>query len=133
MSQGNVERVRSGYEAFARGDLDGVLEVLDPEIEVHPPPEFLGKGASYHGHAGFLAYSQRWLEPWEEYRLIPEQFIEAGDRVIAANRAIARGKGSGVEVETRMAHSWTMREGKAVRMEVFRTAAEALGAAGLSE
>src|SRR5215212_9534275 len=31
MSQENVEQVREAYEAFARGDLDGVLDSMDPE------------------------------------------------------------------------------------------------------
>jgi ketosteroid isomerase-like protein len=132
MSQENVEIVRDGYEAFARGDVDAVLRGLDPAIEVDPPPEFPGEG-SYHGHAGFLAYAQAWLETWEEYRLVPEDLIDAGDRVIAVNRAIGRGKGSGIEVETQMAHVWTLREGKAVRLEIFRMSAEALEGAGLSE
>jgi uncharacterized protein len=132
MSQENVELVRGGHEAFARGDVDAVLGGLDPEIEVRPPREFPGED-SYHGHAGFLAYSERWVGSWEEYRLIPEEFIDAGDRVVVAYRAVGRGKGSGIEVETRMAHVWTIREGKAVRLEMFRTPAEALEAAGLRE
>jgi uncharacterized protein len=131
MSQENVELVRGGYEAYARGDVDGVLGGLDPEIEVRPPPEFPGED-SYHGHAGFLAYWARWLDSWEEYRLIPE-FIDAGGRVVVVYRVVARGKGSGIEVETRLGHVWTVRAGQAVRMEIFRGPDEALEAVGLSE
>ena len=36
MSQEDVEIVRSGYEAFARGDIEGVLEIMDPEVEWAP-------------------------------------------------------------------------------------------------
>jgi ketosteroid isomerase-like protein len=36
MSQENVENVRGGYEAFARGDLDAVLERLDSDVDWHP-------------------------------------------------------------------------------------------------
>jgi uncharacterized protein len=36
MSQENVAQVRSGYEAFARGDVDAVLALLDPDIDWHP-------------------------------------------------------------------------------------------------
>jgi len=31
----SVEIVRRSYDAFARGDLDGVLGDMDPEIEWH--------------------------------------------------------------------------------------------------
>ena len=36
MSQENVEIVRGGYEAFARGDVDAVLELLHPDVDWRP-------------------------------------------------------------------------------------------------
>jgi hypothetical protein len=45
----------------------------------------------------------------------------------------ARGRGSGAEVKWSGALVWTIREGKVVRVVWFRTRAEALEAAGLSE
>jgi ketosteroid isomerase-like protein len=35
--QENVELVRRGYTVFGRGDMDGVLDVLDPELELSDP------------------------------------------------------------------------------------------------
>jgi ketosteroid isomerase-like protein len=32
MSRSNVEIVRAAFDAFARGDLDGVLAMMDPEV-----------------------------------------------------------------------------------------------------
>jgi ketosteroid isomerase-like protein len=65
----------------------------------------------------------------------PERFFEADDRVVVFLVARGRGKGSGAEVEVRPAHVWTIRSGKAVRVQVFPYAnrAEALEAVGLSE
>jgi ketosteroid isomerase-like protein len=48
MSQENVERIRRGYEAFARGDVDAVLELLHPDVDWHPaiaPILGVGNGA----------------------------------------------------------------------------------------
>jgi ketosteroid isomerase-like protein len=132
MSQENVELVRRGYDAFARGDVDAVLADLDQEIEVLSWPGIAGED-SYHGHAGFLAYAAGWLESWDEYRLSPEEIIDAGDRVVVIYRAVGRGRGSGIEVETQLGHLWTIRDGKAVRLDIYRTRAEALEAAGLPE
>jgi ketosteroid isomerase-like protein len=39
MSQENLELARRGYEAFARGDLEAVLALLDSAIEVRPDPK----------------------------------------------------------------------------------------------
>ena len=134
MSQENVELVREGYATFLRGDVNAVLAWggIDPEIEVRAAEMFPGE-VSYHGYAGYLAYMERWMESWEEYELIPEEFIDAGDQVVVIYRAIGRGQDSGVEVEGRRAHVWTIRDGKAVRWEIFARPAEALEAAGLSE
>jgi ketosteroid isomerase-like protein len=39
MSQETVDLIRTGYEAFSRGDLETALEMMDPAIEAHDPPE----------------------------------------------------------------------------------------------
>ena len=43
------------------------------------------------------------------------------------------GKESGLEMEMRLAHLWTVREGKVIRGEVYRMADEALEAARQGE
>jgi len=53
--------------------------------------------------------------------------------VVVLYRAVGRGKGSGIDLETRFGHVWTVREGRAVRWEILRTPAEALEAVGLRE
>ena len=63
----------------------------------------------------------------------PEEFFEAGDRIVVFVRSPARGKGSGVDVVFRPAHVWTMRAGRAVGLEVFPERQKGLEAVGLSE
>ena len=41
MSQKNVDIIRGMYDAFARGDIPAVLEVLDPDIEWREAENFL--------------------------------------------------------------------------------------------
>jgi uncharacterized protein len=132
MSQENVELARRGYEALARGDMQTVLAALDPAIEVCAPGEVMGEEV-YHGHAGFLRYAEQWLEAWDEYRVIPEEVLDAGDQVVVIYRGVGRGKDSGIAVERRNAHLWTVRDGRAVRLEIFAEPEEALEAAGLAE
>ena len=36
MSQENVETLRGGFDAFARGDVDDVLERLEPDVDWSP-------------------------------------------------------------------------------------------------
>jgi ketosteroid isomerase-like protein len=73
------------------------------------------------------------LSAWDEYQSEVEEWIDAGDNVVAILHAWARGKQSGVPVEQYSAHVWTLREGKLWRLRVYRTKADALKALGLSE
>ncbi len=132
MSQENVEIVRRGHEAFERGDLTTALEAFDPEVTCYtaaplPDPE------EYHGTEGFLQWFGRWTEGFEDYVQHAEEYIEAGDHVIA--QVYQRGKGdqSGVPVEGRYWFLHTLRDGKVVRMGVHATQDQALEAAGLRE
>ena len=63
------------------------------------------------------------------------RFIDAGgDRVLVFSREGGRGKGSGAEVFTHLtAHLWTLKDGKAVRMQSYWERVDALAAVGLSE
>ena len=71
MSRENVEIMRRGYEAFARGDYRAMLTSLHPEIEVHPEAAAPDLGTC-RGHDGYLEFLEQWLEPWDEYRIEPE-------------------------------------------------------------
>ena len=117
MSQENVELLRAVYAEWAKGNFRAGRELLDPEIELYPLQGLPG-AASYHGRQDSLAYVERWLESWDEYRILPEEFIEAGDQVVVIYRAVGRGKSSGIELDSRLGHIWTILDGSAVRIEM---------------
>jgi ketosteroid isomerase-like protein len=71
-------------------------------------------------------------ESFDEVHFEAEDIRDAGNEVVAFVRMRGRGKGSGIEVEARIAHLWTMRAGKGVRVRVLEREA-ALEAAGLQE
>ncbi len=65
--------------------------------------------------------------------MTPEEFIDAGNRVVVRAYFRGRGRGSGLEVDTRFYELYTLRGGKIVRVDEFTGLEEALEAAGLSE
>ena len=133
MSQENVETLRAGYEAVNRGDYDAFFQILDLAIEWKAPDRTPFAGA-HHGHEAVKELLKTYLEAFDDLRMEPEEFFDdAGDRIVVFIRETARGRGSGVEVEIRVGHLWTMREGKVVRFEYFPEREEALEAVGLSE
>ena len=78
MSQENVEIVRAGVAAHNRGDLEAVLELLDPDVEFAT--------LLFGNHRGKDAVRLLFEENRTNisgYRLDPDELIDAGDQVIA--------------------------------------------------
>jgi ketosteroid isomerase-like protein len=126
----NVELVRRGYEAFNRGDVDGMLALLDPEIEWITPPRNMFTG-TYRGTDEVRGLLRDQREVFEEIAMEPYELFEKGDAVVAFVRQRATGRTSGAEVEIVVGHLWTVRDGRAVRFEGFPEREKALEAAGL--
>jgi ketosteroid isomerase-like protein len=132
MSQAsNVDIVRNSYDAYARGDLEAALAVADPEIEVYDH-DILDAG-DYRGVEGLLRWQADWESSWESWHWEAEDFIDADDRVVAVLRVQAKGRHSGVHVERVDGAVWTLRAGKAVRLDYYGSREQALKAAGLAE
>src|SRR5688572_4953971 len=117
MSQGNVEVVRSAFEALKRGGLDEALAYVDPEVEFVPPDEAVERPSSFKGHE---ALRERWrtlMEPFGGLRLEAMEFIDVDhESVITVFRLAVRGRASEVPVEAQPAYVLTIRDGKILRM-----------------
>ena len=130
MSRATVEIVRQAWEAFARHDNESALRLYDPDVELHGGPD---GSVTYRGVRGVREFFRDWLDAWDEWGSEVEEWIDAGDSVIAMMHTHGRGKRSGVPVERWEAHVWTLREGKLWRLRTFETKSEALKAVGLAE
>jgi uncharacterized protein len=130
MSQENIELMRRGYDAMQRRDIETLLSLLDPEVEMHDRPE-APDARSYRGHEGVLTALRVSLDAFADFRLEPERFHDGGEQVVVVLRMIGTGNVSGVPVEERIAHLWTIRDGRAIRLQVYSDPADALAAAGL--
>ena len=63
----------------------------------------------------------------------PQEFFERGDWIVVFFLMRSRPRGSTAVVEIRAAHLWTMRDGRAARLEIFPRREKALEAAGISQ
>jgi uncharacterized protein len=132
VSAEQVEIARKGYEAFVRGDFDAALELMDPEIEAHDPPE-MPDAAIHRGREAVRRDWEQTFELFEDFTIELERWFDAGDEVVVFVRYRGRGRESGAEVEALLAHVWTVRDGKAIRLRQYLDGANALRAAGLAE
>ena len=71
------------------------------------------------------------IEVWEEHRIEPVRFIDAGEQVVVIQHEYQRGKGSGVEIEIDTASVFDFRGGRIVRIQPYMNPAAALEAVGL--
>jgi ketosteroid isomerase-like protein len=132
MSQENVEIVREAFESFLGGDEEKTAQLLDPEVEFHGTVGGLQEGQIAHGQSEIdQTFESEDLEAWEERRLEPEEFIDAGDDVVVLLHEYRRGKGSGVELETETAVVVAVSGGRVVRIQGYKDRGAALEAAGL--
>ena len=120
--------IRRGYEAWNRGDIATVIELVHPDFAWSDPPEVVGaRGGS--GRRDFELYLQSFGEAWDEFCCEPEEFRAAGDALVVVVREAGRGKLSGAPVEHRLVHVWRFRGTKVLSLEAFVDPVEALQAA----
>ena len=132
MSEENVEIVRRFYEAQLRGETERVIEMADPAIRVDMS-ERVFNPTVYEGHEGSRRFYAEIDEIWDDFRVEPLEFIDAGDKVVVSHLVRGRGKGSGVEVEWPSTSVYTLRDGLVTGVHMYRDHTDALEAAGLRE
>lgn len=131
MSEENVRLVREAFQAFVTGDQQRSAQLVDPEVEFHGTVGGLQEGQVAHGQSEIEeTFESEDLEAWEERRLEAEDFIDAGNNVVVLMREYRRGRGSGVELESKTALVVGLREGRVARIQGYldrRAALEAVG------
>lgn len=92
-----------------------------------------GVGFSYRGTEGARRLAEDWIEPWEMVRFEPVELIDVGDgRVLILSYMHARGRGSGVQVNDRLAQLLEFSEGAVARQRNWLGSwAEGLRSAGV--
>jgi ketosteroid isomerase-like protein len=128
-----IELSRRGFAAFQRGDVEGVLASLDPDVEVFSPPSLMNSG-SFRGHEGYGKWLGAWLEAWDEFSVEVLDIETVGDRhtVIPVHQH-AVGKTSGVPVEMDLAFMAELEGERFVALHLYPTSQDARAAAAQRE
>jgi uncharacterized protein len=131
MSQENVELVRRIYDRWSRGDFSVGTDLMAPDFEWQQYAEAVEPGS--HRGAAVGGALEKIFEVYGDFRIEPEEVLDAGDKVVVLGRSRGTARGSGMELDQRFAFVWTVRDGKLARIEVYADRRDALEAAGLSE
>ena len=132
MSEVNVNILRQGYEAFNRADIDAVMGLMDPEIEWQEPDvEGLPQRGTHHGpEAVANNVFGAVVGNWDNFQAVPDELLDAGERVVVLGHFEGRGKASGKALDALYAHVWTLRDGKAVHFRAYADTVKVLQSLG---
>jgi ketosteroid isomerase-like protein len=130
----NAKLWRRLLGAWNRRDLEGVLEVVHPNVAWEENVEvFPGLDPVYRGHDGFKNWYQQVQDAWEMFEVESVDLFSAEDRFLSLDHLVGRGRGSGVEVDMRIWDVLDVRDDRVVRRRLFRERSEAFEAAGIED
>jgi ketosteroid isomerase-like protein len=105
-----------------------LLEIADPEIEMHPAGIWLDEGGVCRGPEEVAGFFARVQDAFGELHFEPERFEQDGDRVAVEVRMEVRGRHSGITETRPVGHLWRFRDGRALEIRAFEPAEAAFDA-----
>jgi ketosteroid isomerase-like protein len=134
MSKENVEIVKAMVAALKRGDLDGALAGLAPDVEVRDLANGPDQPEVIRGTNQMKEVWALWLDAFDELHLDLEEVFDAGNAVVCKAHWIGRGATSGMSIDVRQFDVFEFRDGAIVRVVLGnKSKSEAIEAVGLSE
>lgn len=113
----NAELIRQAYDAFARGDIEAVLAVLDKDVEWTEAAGFPYAG-TYHGPEAVLTeVFARLGTEWDTFEAVPDRVVHQNGVVVATGTYSGTFKTTGHSFTARFAHVWELRDGMVGRFE----------------
>ncbi len=118
----NVAFIGTMYAAFGRGDLQTILDNLDPAVswESNGDPDRMPWGGKRSGLAGARSFFEALGGNLDFELFEPGTFYPSGDAVIVHGQTVARHKtGARGQWRSEWVHIFTLRGGKIVRFQEF--------------
>ncbi len=126
----NTRLVQSVYEAFGRGDLAALAEMMADDIEwVNPgDPHDNPNAGTFKGKEAVLGWFGGLASTRDYTAFEPREFIAQNDKVVSLVYAEATVRDTGRAFVNHEAHVWTLRDGKVARLQIYLDTAAADGA-----
>jgi len=128
MPDGNADLIRGvyGFNWAAVADrgrgLAAAREVMASDVQARVSPEVGDR--TLHGLEGFAIFVESLEEDFSEFRYEAEEYEElSAEQLLVTGHIRARGRRSNMPLSALFAHLWTLRDGKAVKVEPHKTPA----------
>lgn len=142
MSEQRVALVREVYASRPDGDLLQIVENREAVAAVFAPLitddfEWVlgepGMVTSRSGPAALPDVAADFAAVWDSYRIVPEDYVDAGDKVVVLAREHGRMRGGEAELQHEAGMVWSFRGDKVWRVESYQSHSRALEAAGAED
>ncbi|MFM9905630.1 MAG: nuclear transport factor 2 family protein [Pyrinomonadaceae bacterium] len=112
----NGEVIKGIYDAFATGNVPGVLAAFDENIAWSEAEGFMYAG-TYNGPTGILSgVFMRLATEWEGFSAVPNKIVDGGDgNVVSIGTYSGKYVKTGKNTTVPFAHEWELRDGKVVK------------------
>jgi ketosteroid isomerase-like protein len=131
MDSTRAQTIRNGLGAWSRGDLEGALGNIDPELVFLSSGLFVGVEPIYRGHEGFRQFWRDFREAWAQIAFEIEHLFEGErDQFAVVGRFEATGR-DGIGVGRPIGMVFTTPGEAITRIQSFSTWEEAFEAAGV--
>jgi ketosteroid isomerase-like protein len=124
------QRIRAGYAAFARQDLDAVLAAFRPEATL-TNPAYAIEGGVREGTDQLRAGLESLHEQFDFLALEVDEIDEGPGGVLVVLDIEANGRGSGAPFRGRFSHVLRLLDGEVVDLAWFSSPEEGRAAVGL--
>jgi ketosteroid isomerase-like protein len=123
--QDNVTLVQNCYAAFARGDVATILNALSPDVEwTLEGPEIIPFAGHRNGLDEVAKFFEALATTQTGQKLTISQFIAQDDVVATVGRYSAVVVATGKQIDGAVAHFFTIRDGKIVKLQDFADTAQ---------
>jgi len=121
MSKENLAVVQGIYDAFAAGDVAGVLGRMSPDIVWNEANNFpYADGNPYKGpQAVAEGVFARCIGEWDGFGVDIDEVLDAGDTVVGLGHYVGTFKATGKPQRTQLVHVWRIKDGKAVQFQQY--------------
>lgn len=118
--QQNIEVVQQAYQAFGTGNIPGLLDLMDENIEWRSPTV---DGSpllnAYDGREGVAEFFKTLGESHQFSDFQPREFIAQNDKVVVLGEMTATVHETGRDFQSEWVHVFTVRDGKITNFKEF--------------
>jgi ketosteroid isomerase-like protein len=128
-SAARVQVVSSFYERLGKGDVPGVLGLLDPQVRWTEAERFPYYTGTWVGPQAVLDnLLKRLAADWNDFAATARDYLNEGAKVVSFGTYSGVYKRTGKSMRADFAHVWTVENGKITSFQMYTDTAKVLEA-----